>query len=325
MAQSDMIVFNEYLMPMLAEIFPQKIAMFNSASNNTMQLQSANFDGNYLQESFYQALHTAQRRVDRNAAIGAQAATDLTQAQHNTVKVAGGFGPILFEPSQMTWLRKPTQEGLTVAAGQFAEALLADQLNTLIASLVAAIGNVAAVTTDVSGVSAISQSTINTGIAKFGDASQDIRSLVMTGLQYHNLIGEAITNTNSLFTIGGVAVMDGTAFGQGRPIVITDAPALTFFSVQQNQNILGLTVGAGTVKDGGDIVTNIETTNGKTRIETTMQTDYSFGVGLKGYSWDIANGGSSPSDAALATGTNWDKVVASDKHTAGVIIIGRDV
>ena len=78
------------------------------------------------------------------------------------------------------------------------------------------------------------------------------------------------------------------------------------------------------VKDGSDMVTNIETTNGQTRIETTFQADYSFGLAVKGYSWDETNGGASPSDAALGTGTNWDKVATSDKHTAGVMIIGQE-
>ena len=246
----------------------------------------------------------------------------MTQAKHSTVKVAGGFGPILFEPSQMTWLRKPTQEGITVAASQFAEALLADQLNTAVLSLVAAIGNNAAVVNDVSGTGKVTQQAINTGLAKFGDASQLIRALIMTGAQYHELVGEAIANSNSLFEIGGVAVREGMAFGQGRPIIVTDSPALR--TADPFQNVLGLVQGAAQVKDGSDMVTNIETTNGKDRIETTFQSDYTFGLGLKGYTWDTTNGGASPSDAALGTGTNWDKVVTSDKHTAGVMIIGQE-
>lgn len=322
MSLAQMKVFNEYLMPVLMERFPQAIEKFNAASNNTLQLQAANFDGDYLQESFYKSLHSAQRRVDRYAAQAAATTTDITQDQMNTVKVAGGFGPIRYEPSQMTWLNKPTQEGITVAADQFAEALMADQLNTLIASLVAAIGNNTAMVNDVSLSGKVTQSAINDGLALFGDRSSAIGALVMTGTQYHSLVGEAIANSNNLFEIGGVAVREGTAFGQGRPIIITDAPALR--TADPFQNVLGLVTGGGIVKDGGDIITNIETKNGQTRIETTMQSDYSFGVGLKGYSWDTTNGGPSPSDVALGTGTNWDKVVTSDKDTAGIMIIGQE-
>ena len=38
------------------------------------------------------------------------------------------------------------------------------------------------------------------------------------------------------------------------------------------------------------MVSNIQTTNGQTRIETTMQVDYTFGLALKGYTWDETNG-----------------------------------
>ena len=322
MSASDMIVFNQYVAPAIAELFPQMINKFNAASNNTIMLTGEGFDGNYLEESFYNAIHGSQRRVDRFAANAVVAATDLTQSQTNTVKVAGGFGPVLFEPSQMSWLRKPTQEGITIASTQFAEAMLADQLNTAIAALVAAIGNNAAVVNDVSGSTKATQQAINGGLAKFGDASQMLQALVMTGVQYHNLVDEAIANSNNLFEIGGVAVRDGSAFCQGRAIIVTDAPSLAVAG--PFQNVLGLATGAAMVKDGSDLITNIETTNGKGRIETTFQSDYSFGLGLKGYSWDETNGGPSPSDAALATGTNWDKVVSSDKHTAGVMIIGQE-
>ena len=132
MSASDMVVFNQYVMPAISELFPQMINKFNAASNNTIMLTSEGFDGSFMEESFYNAIHSSQRRVDRFAAQASVSATDLTQAQYNSVKVAGGFGPIRFEPSQLTWLRKPTQEGVTIAANQFAEAMLADQLNTAI-------------------------------------------------------------------------------------------------------------------------------------------------------------------------------------------------
>lgn len=324
MALSNMQVFNEYLMPVLTEMYPQEIEKFNAASNGTILLTAANFDGDFMERSFYNALHSSQRRVDRYAANNAQAGTNLTQDKDVSVKVAGGFGPIVYEPSQMSWLQKPTQEGITVAARYFAEALMADQLNTAIASLVAAISNQPTATNDVSGGTdvPVTQGEINNGLALFGDRSRSIRALVMTGSQYHKLIGQAITNSNNLFEIGGIAVSQGTAFGQGRPIIVTDAPSLFAGSLQR---VLGLQAGAAQIGNSGDIVTNVQDNNGKNRIETTFQADYSFTVGLLGYAWDEVNGGKSPSDADLATGSNWDLVMSSIKDTAGVIIIGDDV
>lgn len=315
-----MIVFNQYLMPVLAEMYPQEIQKFNAASNSAIVLQSAGFDGDFFRESFYTALHSAQRRVDRYAAQAAAAATDLTQAQQSMVKVAGGFGPIRYEPGQMTWLNKPTQEGIEVAARMFTEALLADQLNTAIASAAAAIGNVAGLTNDVSATGKITHSVLNSTDALFGDMSQALVARIMTGLQFHTLIGENLANAEQLFKSDTVRVVDIL----GKAIVVTDAPALRVAGTPNKQKVLTLVAGGVRVSDSGDLITNIETKNGQTRIETTMQSDYTFGLGIKGFTWDETNGGKSPTDAELATGTNWDKVKASVKECAGVISIGQE-
>ena len=320
MSLSQMQVFNQYVMPVLAEIYPQEIQKFNAASNGAIVLQSAGFDGDFFRESFYNALHSAQRRVDRYAAQAAASATDLTQSQQSMVKVAGGFGPIRYEPSQMTWLNKPTQEGIEVAARMFVEALLADQLNTSIASAVAAISNVAALTNDVSASAKITHSALNTTDALFGDMSQSLVARVMTGLQYHTLIGENITNATDLFKSDTVRIVDIL----GKAIVVSDVPSLRVTGTPNKQKVLTLVAGGIMVSDSGDLITNIQTNNGQTRIETTMQSDYTFGLGIKGFTWDETNGGKSPTDAELSTGTNWDKVKTSVKECAGVITIGQE-
>lgn len=319
MALSNMAVFNEYIMPATIETLGQMVQKFNGESNGAIRLTTEGFDGDFYQESFFAAIHSAQRRVDRYAAQGAASATDLTQLQKNGVKVAGGFGPIRFEPSQLTWLQKPTAEGIEVASRNFAEALLKDQLNTAVACLVAGIENQGAATTvDVSGSGACTYGTMNSAHALFGDSSSNIVASVMNGAQFHKLISQNLTNGAQLFVAGNVQVVDIL----GRPVIVTDAPALYAAGNPNKNKVLGLVDGAAIVYDGGDVISNIETTNGQTRIETTMQVDYSFGVALKGYSWDSVNGGKSPTDGELATGSNWDKVATDIKHTAGVIAIG---
>ena len=318
MALSDMKVFNEYIMPATIETLGQMIEKFNGASNGSIRLTTEGFDGDFLQESFFAAIHTAQRRVNRYASNVAASVTDLTQLQHNSVKVAGGFGPIRYEPSQLTWLRKPTAEGIEVASRNFAEALLADQLNTAIAALVAAIENTAAVKNDVSATAGISYIAMNAAHAKFGDRSGDLVAQVMDGQTYHKLIAANLTNTPQLFQAQNVRVVDLL----GKAVIVTDAPALYLAGTPNKNKVLSLAAGAAVVHDGSDVISNINTVNGKQRIETTMQVDYTFGLGLKGYAWNTSTGGKSPTDAALATGANWTKVASDIKHTAGVITIG---
>lgn len=318
MSLSQMQVFNKYIMPAIIETLGQQIQKFNAASGGAIMLSTGGWEGDFLQESFYAAIHSARRRVDRYAANGTATATDLSQLKHSSVKVAGGFGPIRFEPGQMTWLNKPTAEGIEVASRNFAEALLQDQLNSAIAASVAAISNQAAATNDISATAGLTYSALNDAHAKFGDSSSLIVANVMTGQVYHKLIGQNLANAQQLFQYGAVTVVDIL----GKTVVVTDAPALYATGTPNLQKVLGLVSGAATVTDAGDVITNIDTTNGKERIETTMQVDYTFGLGLKGYTWDEANGGKSPTDAELATGTNWDKVATDIKHTAGVIAIG---
>ncbi|MDR0275924.1 MAG: major capsid protein [Burkholderiaceae bacterium] len=323
MSLSQMEVFNQYFVPATIETLAQMVDRFNAASGGAILMTTEGFDGNFLQESFYAAIHSAQRRVNRFGANGPAPVTDLTQLKHSTVKIAGGFGPVRYEPSQMTWLNKPTAEGIEMASRNFAEALLQDQLNTAIAALVAAIGQQGALTTvDVSATKKVDYVTVNESHALFGDHSTLLVAQVMDGMAYHTFIGQNLANTQQLFVAGNVRVVDIL----GRVSVITDAPALYTAAAGSDpakRRILSLAAGAATVHDSRDIISNIETTNRNQRIETTLQMDYSFGLGLKGYTWDETNGGKSPEDPNLGTGANWKKVASSIKNTAGVMAIGQ--
>ncbi|WP_411382815.1 major capsid protein [Pseudomonas sp. L7] len=318
MALSNMKVFNEYLRHATIETLTQDVDKFNAASAGSIRLTTQGIDGDFLQESFWAGLHGAQRRVDRYAANGSQAATPLSQKQYDSVKIAGGFGPILWEPAQLSWVQKNPEEALEVISRNLSEAIVSDQLNTAIAALVAAIGNQPGALNDVSATAGVDYIAINGAHALFGDASARLIAQVMTGAQYHALIGKNLANNQQLFQAGGVLVVDVL----GKAVIVTDAPALYEAGTPNKQKVLSLADGAAMVMDGSDLITNIETSNGKERIETTMQADYTFGLGLKGYTWDTANGGKSPTNSELSTGANWDLVANSIKASAGVLTIG---
>ncbi|MBC3421791.1 hypothetical protein HU734_010400 [Pseudomonas wayambapalatensis] len=318
MALSNMKVFNEYLKRTTIETLAQDVEKFNASSAGAIRLTTQGIDGDFLQESFWAGLHGAQRRVDRYAANGAQASTPLAQKQYDSVKIAGGFGPILWEPSQLSWIQKNPEEALEVISRNLSEAIMADQLNTAISALAGAIGNQPGATNDVSATAGVTYVAINNAHALFGDASQRLVAQVMTGAMYHKLVGQNLANAERLFQFSGVQVVDIL----GKAVIITDAPALYEAGTPNKQKVLSLADGAAVVMDGSDLITNIETSNGKERIETTMQADYTFGLGLKGYTWDTANGGKSPTNAELSTGTNWDLVANSIKASAGVLTIG---
>jgi hypothetical protein len=320
MALTNMKVFNEYVREAVIETVSQMVEKFNAASAGGIQLTTQGFDGDFLMQSSFSSLHAAQRRVDRYATNTSASATQLAQIQHNTAKVAGGFGPIEWEPGQLRWVGDNPALAVAVISQNMAEAILKDMLNASIASAVAAIENVGVtVVNDIGTGRDITYGDINTAHAKFGDMSQLLVCDVMDGTLYHSLIGQNLTNTPQLFQAGNVTVVDIL----GKRVVVTDAPALRETPATSTNDIKVLSLAAGgiVVHDAGDLITNIETSNGSQRIKTTMQADYTFGLGLKGYAWSTSV--ASPTDAELATGSNWTKIATSVKHTAGVLTLGQ--
>ncbi len=319
MALSDMKVFNQYVREATIESLAQMVEKFNGASAGAIQLSTQGFDGDYMMRSSFSSLHAAQRRVDRYATNTSASATALAQIQHNTVKIAGGFGPVAWEPAQLRWVGDNPAAAVEVISRNMAEAIMKDMLNTAIAAAVAAIENLGATVIFDTGTGPVTYADINTAHSRFGDMSQLLVCDVMDGTTYHALIGLNLANASTLFNAGNVTVVNLL----GKTTIVTDAPALRETGTGANQKVLSLVSGGVVVHDAGDLVTNIETSNGAQRITTTMQADYTFGLGLKGYAWDTTSGGKSPTDAEIATGSNWDKIATSVKHTAGVLTLAN--
>lgn len=327
MALTDMKVFDRYVAEATIETLAQMVEKFNAASAGAIVLTTQGFNGDYIHEQMWKSIHSAQRRVDRYATNTTASPTALQELRETGVKVAGGFGPVTWEPGQLTWMQKNPAEAVEMASRNMAEAIMRDQLNSAIAALCAAIGNNSGVHVEQTAGSTASKVTyamLNAAHAKFGDMSGAIVANVMDGATYHALIGQNLANSNQLFQANGVTVVDIL----GKAVIVTDAPALSVAAVvvsptaPAKSRVLGLVANAATVYDGSDLITNTEVSNGAQRITATFQADYTFGLAIKGYTWDTTYGGKSPSDAAIATGSNWDKVATSNKHTAGVLATG---
>lgn len=317
MSLANMQVYDTEIYTTTIELLGQKLEAFNAASGGAIVLNTNAWQGNYTKNAFFQSLAGAQRRVNRDDANSAQAGTALAQGEFGGVKVAGGFGPITFEPSQMSWLLRSPSEAIMVISEGFADALLADQLNTAVGAAVAAVENIAALVNDVSATDGMSQVALNKGHYKFGDMSGMLVCDIMHSSGSESLTTKALENGERLFVSSNVTVISIL----GKIIVVSDIPALYVAGTPNKTKVLSVTAGGVIVDNASDIITNMETSNGQKRIETTWQADYSFGLQLKGYKWDEANGGSSPDDAALFTGTNWDKAVSSNKHTLGTLTV----
>lgn len=317
MALSNMQVYDNEIYTTTMELIAQKLEAFNTASGGAIVLNTMAYRGNYSKEAFFQTIATAQRRVDRTIANATQASTALAQGEFVGVKVAGGFGPVTFEPGQMTYLLENPEAAIMAISEGFADALLADQLNTAVGCAVAAVENIAALVNDVSASAGLSQQALNAGHFKFGDMSGMIVADVMHSSGNESLVDKALANGEQLFVSSNVTVVSIL----GKIMVVSDIPALYVAGTPNKTKVLSVVAGGIVVSDSGDIITNLETSNGNKRIETTWQADYTFNLSLKGYAWDTVNGGASPLDAALFTGTNWDKAASDNKNTLGTLTV----
>jgi len=317
MALTDMVVFNEQLRSAVVTKLEQNAELFNTASRNALVLRNAGNMGDFTQTSFWNGVQSALRDVDAYAALATETETDLSQDVYSTVKRMKAFGPIAFEPNQMTWIQSNPTEALSVISTSLADAIMTDQINTAVGCLVAAIENQASLTNDVSASSGVSQVALNNTHALFGDKSQRLTTQVMTGSVYHKLIGQNLANATQLFTAGDVTIVDIL----GKRTIITDAPDLYEAGAPNKEKILALQEGAVVIEPNGDFNQNIQTNNGESRIKTTYQAEYTENVGLRGYTWDETNGGKSPLEAELKTGTNWD-IKWPIKQTSGVLLVG---
>lgn len=316
MAAFDLNVFNEQTKTVMTETIDQDIAKFNEASGGAIVLINKPFEGDFSIESAFKAIAGLVRR--RNAyGSGAQSAKRLQQMLDVAVKVAAGTPPIEFEPQQYRWtLQNPELAAIKIGE-QLAKARLADMLNAGLTAGVAAIGGNSDMKLTES--TAANFKLLNKAAAKMGDRSGSIKAWAMHSTILHGLYDNALTNTERLFSYDGIHVVRDPF---GRMFVVTDSPAL-YNNTGATYNSLGLVEDAIVVNDNNDFFANMNTINGDENIKASYQAEWTFGASVKGYAWDMASGGKSPTDTAIGTPTNWDKNVTSNKDTAGVLLVSK--
>lgn len=312
----DMKVFNLQLQTAIVVKLNQKADLFNISSGGALALVNEAMMGDFKEEAIWNNVSEALRDVDAYAAQQAVTAIGLSQSQINSVKTMKGFGPITWEQTQLAWIGKDPGEAMSVISDSLAMAVMQDQVNKAIGVAVAAIGNVAGATLDVSALvgdlGAVTQPTLNRSHALFGDSSANLTVQIMTGATSHKLYGQALNNGAQLFSEGTVRVIDIL----GKRSIITDSPALT---AGGKERVLSLSANAVIIASNNDFRSTIVEGAGLTRLDTTYQAEYTENVSVKGYSWDMAV--KSPVKAQLETGANWVATLPL-KQSAGVVLIG---
>jgi hypothetical protein len=314
MGLSDLAVFNDYMNETMTELQGQQVGLFNAATKGGITMRSAAMQGDYYDRAHWSKVAGLVRRRNPYGS-GVVAAKTLVQAVETEVKIAAGTPPVNIDPGMLKWIQKSPSEAGVVIGRQLAEDSLADMLNTALMSAMAGMGAVAAINFDYSGTGTMNLTALVGGAAKFGDRAGQLACWVMHSKSLFDIYGAAITNSTGLFTFGTIKVLED---GMGRVFVVTDSSSL--ITGGNRYYAIGLVPGGIDVSQNNDFTANISTVNGDENILSTYQAEWSFNLRLKGFTWDKTNGGHAPTNAALATATNWDQVATSAKDLPGVIV-----
>lgn len=319
MALSDLAVYSEYAYSAMTEVLTQQVELFNAATEGAIILAPAALQGDYSDIAFWQKISGLVRR--RNSyGSGAVSEKVLKHIVDTMVKIGAGTPPVRLDPGQFRWIQLNPEVAGAALGQQLAIDTLADMLNIAIGATYAALANEASNVYDATGLTSKVASFLylNSTQAKMGDQAQQIAAWVMHSTPLFSLYANALTNAQQLFVYGNVNVRRDP---WGRVIVTTDSPnLLTFSSPNTTYHTLGLVRGGLIVQQNNDFDANEQTINGDENIKRTYQAEWSYNLGVKGFAWDKSNGGKSPNDAAILTGTNWDKYATSAKDLAGVVL-----
>ena len=315
MALSDLKVFSEKTYSTFQELLDYNVELFNGATRGGLVLTSGTMQGDNTTEAFWARITNLVKR--RNVYADANLTTQaLTMKERSKVKVAAGTYPIDISESMFTWILKSPDEASAVIGKQLAQDAMNDMVSVAIKAFMAATG--AQATNLYDGTAGIpTLGGLMSTARKLGDRADDIACWLMHSKSMFDIWGANLANTANLFDFGTVKILQD---GFGRPFVVADHPSLVNLTPTPDvYSILGFTSGGVVVEGPNNWKANEDTRNGTENIKTTYQAEWTYNLSLKGYTWDVTNGGACPNDAALATATNWDKSAASYKDLAGVM------
>lgn len=316
---ADMKIYESQFATARTETLQQNIAAFNAASNGAIVMRSTVMPGNYSYDSFFvtngslisrqditsvAALEPTQLTQNENVAVKLhrKSATDLTK---KAAKMAGiSFEEMVFAHGQQ-WAVEYQTEMLDRALAAARAALVTEASN---------LNDITAAT-----VKTISHSALLRTLAKMGDKTDRIAAWVMHSTQYFDLGIQAIDDDITNVADGIVRRVDVP--GLGRPILVTDSASLIATGdTPDSYFVLGLQKGGVDCNESEGINQVVDDVTGLEQLVVRVQAEYAYNLGVKGFQWDVATTGANPSNAAVATGTNWDQVATSNKDLAGVVL-----
>lgn len=324
---SNFKVYQEYLKTRAAETLQQQADVFNAAVNNAIIMRTVEKPGDYEYESFFKDIASLVTRRD-NTSTSAATKLSMLQDEFVRVKLNRKIGPVdqSRDSFRKIYARYSEMEFAGILGGQIAVAQQLDMANATLLAARAALVNVSsgALMHTIPSNGTLTTAGLVNGLSKMGDRSDRVVCWVMHSKVYFDLVLQQIAA--NIDGVSNFNVRTGTPLTLNRPVLVTDSASLKVTSgspAVTDYYTLGLVSNAALceVTETSDIV--IDDITGNEVLMTRLQGEFAYNTGLKGFKWDVGNGGANPNDTALGTGSNWDKAATDDKSLAGIVIKSR--
>ncbi len=310
-------IYNEQFITGYTETLVQETNLFNAASGGAITLQKQTKLGDYAKETIFDLVSNITSRRDISN-LDAIADKDLTSSEIVDVKVNRKHGPVKKTLDALKKIGKDPAEFSFVLGTQVAKAVLVDQVNVILAALVASLSGISDLIYDGSA-GTMNHSKLAYGKGKMGDQAPRVRLFV-----FHSKVAtdlEVVSITDKITNVADGLINFGRLSANGLPYLVIDSSSLLISATPQQYCTLGLVTGAARVIESEDPTMVLDgPLTGYENLVYRLQGESAYNIGVKGFTWDVTHGGANPTDASIATQTNWDKAMTSYKDLAGVYI-----
>lgn len=319
--KSDLNVRNPFMHTALTERLTQFVDAFNEASNGAITLSARQEIGEAAHETAFRNIASLVTRRDTTAVTDATS-QKLTNSEKTRIKLDRKIGPVDNTLSGFIKIGMSEAEMQVVVGEQAAVAMAVDMLDTSLLAARAAISTASGGTFmhDVDAVA--SSSGLVKALYKAGDRADRIVCWVMHSFVYAQLIENQLAA--NIDGVSNFNLATATPVTLNRPVIVTDSASLVVADGKALGNdhyySFGLTASALECLNSEEENVILDIITGKENLIARIQGEYAYSLGMKGFSYDLTNGGANPNSTAIGTGTNWDLIVDSLKDGPGVIM-----
>jgi len=310
---SDFKVYEEQFYSGQWETLEQETNAFNEASANGIRLVTQGMKGNFLQEAYFKLVSDMYKRRDISS-TSARTDDKLESTELIGPKVNRAF-QVANTLDSLKKITSSTEEFSFILGQQAGKAKAADFLNTGIRCGVAALGsNLGVIHT---AGKAASHEVLIDGLAKFGDAAEQIVTWVMHSKPHFTLMKSQLDVETD--RVAGATIYEASVGTLRRRALVTDSPALVDNLASPGEYyILGLTENGIALIESETSSLVSEVVTGLENLVFRVQGEDAYNVRINGYAYTHAT--ENPNDDALASTANWTKRYTDNKSTAGILI-----